>query len=227
MTTTRRRTTSYQPISALNDFLFCERRCALHRNEQVWVENRHTLEGTDGHQRVHADPTREELGSAGRLVRGMWLKTTRLRLVGVADLVEFRTAEGDLSPVVYPVEFKRGRRRRWDNDDVQLCAQALCLEEMLQAVIPAGAIFHLKSRRRREVAFDNRLRSLTEMTAARLHELVASGATPPPVLKTRCRGCSVRDLCMPELLSRPRSFTSYQNTLYHPLSDSSDAPIAP
>ena len=104
---------------------------------------------------------------------------------------------------------------------------SLCLEEMLQAVIPAGAIFHLKSRRRREVAFDNRLRSLTEMTAARLHELVASGATPPPVLKPRCRGCSVRDLCMPELLSRPRSFTSYQNTLYHPVSDPCDSPIAP
>src|SRR5262245_29725586 len=120
-----------QPIRALNDLLFCPRRCALHRLEQIWVENQYTLEGSLAHRRVHSDPSREELGATGRVVRGLWLRSNRLRLVGVADLVELR-------PEPYPVEYKRGRRRRWDNDEVQLCAQALCLEEMLGTSVPRG-----------------------------------------------------------------------------------------
>ena len=94
-------------------------------------------------------------------------------------------------PVPYPIEYKRGPRRRWDNDDVQLCAQALCLEEMLGVAVPAGAIFHFKSRRRREIALDAKLRALTEQTIARLHELLAGDTMPAPINKPRCRGCSV------------------------------------
>jgi CRISPR-associated exonuclease Cas4 len=116
--------------------------------------------------------------------------------------------------VPYPVEYKRGRRRRWDNDDVQLCAQALCLEEMLGVVVPAGAIFHVESKRRREVVFDERLRQKTEDAARRLHELVTSGTTPPPVLKPRCRGCSLHDLCMPELLGQTRRVRDYHGRLF-------------
>src|SRR5579885_3141566 len=138
----------YPPLSALNDLLFCPRRCALHRSEGLWVENRHTVEGSHAHRVVHASPARASGEGAYRSVRGLWLRSDRLRLVGVADLVEFR-------PQPYPVEYKRGKRRRWDNDEVQLCAQALCLEEMLGASVPAGAVFHVRSGRRHEVNFDD------------------------------------------------------------------------
>jgi CRISPR-associated exonuclease Cas4 len=182
----------FQPIRALNDLLFCPRRCALHRIEGVWRDNQHTVEGTHAHRRVHADPSRVEGDDDYRVVRGLWLRSDRLRLVGVADAVEFR-------PQPYPVEYKRGKRRRWDNDDAQLCAQALCLEEMLGVAIPAGAIFHVRSQRRREVVFDAALRRKTEDAVTRLHALLAAGQTPAPVLHPKCKQCSLHDLCLPEL----------------------------
>ena len=120
----------------------------------------------------------------------------------------------DTVEVPFPVEYKRGKRRRWDNDEVQLCAQALCLEEMLGVPVPAGAIFHIKSKRRREVVFTDTLRKTTEETARRVHELVASGVTPPPVLMARCRGCSLHDLCMPELFSQRGKIARYENALW-------------
>ena len=203
----------YQPLRALNDLLYCDRRCALHRVEQVWVENLFTLEGTAAHGRAHAQKPLEELAGDGRVVRGMWLKCERLGLVGKADVVEFHPAPGG-GEVPYPIEYKRGRRRKWDNDDVQLCAQALCLEEMLGVAVPAGAIFHVKSKRRREVVFDESLRRKTEETARRLHELFASGVTPPAVLKPQCRGCSLHELCLPELLSTRDRATRYARRLY-------------
>jgi CRISPR-associated exonuclease Cas4 len=196
-----------QPIRSLNDLLFCPRRCALHRIEQVWMENAHTLEGTLGHQKVHSEPTQEQLGATGRIVRGLWVRSNRLRLIGVADLVEFR-------PEPYPVEYKRGRRRKWDNDDVQLCAQALCLEEMLATAVPRGAIFHVRSKRRREVEFDADLRRLTEDTVARLHELIQAGVVPPPVLHPKCRQCSLHDVCMPELISARRTYDQAATQLF-------------
>ena len=169
----------YPPLSALNDLLFCERRCALHRVEQVWVDNAFIVQGVLGHKKVHG-PARDEAASGGRVARNLDLVSHRLRLVGKADCVEFR-------PEPFPVEYKRGRRRKWDNDDVQLCAQALCLEEMLGVPVLAGAIFHLTSKRRREVPFDDRLRQLTEAAVARLHELLAR-ETPPPI---SCRAAAV------------------------------------
>src|SRR5437899_2992548 len=101
----------FLPLSALNDLLFCARRCALHR-----------VEGTQAHQRVHTAKASDHEESPFRVERGLWLRSTRLKLVGVADLVEFR-------PEPFPIEYKRGKRRKWDNDEVQLCAQAMCLEE--------------------------------------------------------------------------------------------------
>ncbi len=213
----------YLPISALNDLLFCERRCAMHRVEQVWVENRFTLEGTAAHRKVHGEPSSEELGG-DRRTRGLRLRSERLRLAGIADLVEFHGAGGRQTP--YPVEYKRGRRRRWDNDDVQLCAQALCLEEMLNVKVPAGAVFHLKSRRRREILFDGALRVRTETAARRLHELFESGETPPPVVKARCRGCSLFDLCMPQMLAERKRAAGYQRGLFAALPDDASGPSA-
>jgi CRISPR-associated exonuclease Cas4 len=199
------------PIAALNDLLFCERRCALHRIEQVWVDNVHTVEGTHGHKRADLDIERSAHGV--RSVRAILLQSRRLGLVGKADVVEFHRRP-DGAEIPFPVEYKRGKRRRWDNDEVQLCAQALCLEEMLGTTIPAGAIFHIKSKRRREIRFTPELRDKTEETARRLHELVAAGVTPPPVLMARCRGCSLHDLCLPELFTQAEKFSRYSQTLW-------------
>jgi len=202
----------YLPISALNDLLFCERRCAMHRIEQVWIDNVHTVEGTHVHRR--ADDHDEHSASRGvRTARGVLLRCQRLRLTGKADIVEFHPVPGG-GEVPFPVEYKRGKRRRWDNNEVQLCAQALCLEEMLGMAVPAGAIFHVKSKRRREIEFTAKLRAETEMAGTRLHELIASGITPPPVLKPRCRGCSLHDVCMPELFSQPAAITRYDRRLW-------------
>jgi CRISPR-associated exonuclease Cas4 len=178
----------------------------------VWVENVFTLEGTAAHARAHRQPTAEELGAVGRVVRGMWLKSERLGLVGVADVVEFRPGAGGEVP--FPIEYKRGKRWKWDNDDVQLCAQALCLEEMLGVDVPAGAVYHVKSHRRREVAFDRPLREKTEAAVRRLHELVQSGVTPAAVKTPQCRGCSLQELCLPELLSAPAKAARYAARLY-------------
>jgi CRISPR-associated exonuclease Cas4 len=197
----------YPPIRALNDLLFCERRCALHRIEEVWCDNAHTVLGTAGHARAHRSPSRRERDAGGQEERNLWLLSHRLRIVGKADVVEFR-------PEPFPIEYKKGRRRRWDNDDVQLCAQALCLEEMRGAPVPAGAIYHLASRRRREVVFDTALRRRTEEAVRRLHELLAAAVTPPPILKPRCRGCSLRPLCMPEVLQQRQSVEAYCRRLY-------------
>jgi len=234
----------YPPLSALNHLLYCERRCALLRIENVWVENAHTLSGTLSHQR--ADKPVDWKCENGREVHGMWLKSDRLRLVGKADVVEFQSVtstgeRGGVSPPVvlavakiehtggltpprspeenqhevpFPVEYKRGKRRKWDNDDVQLCAQALCLEEMLGVPVPRGAIFHIKSKRRREVIFTDKLRKKTEAAAARLHELMASGVTPAAVLKPQCEGCSLREVCLPELADQTARVERYCRELF-------------
>lgn len=196
----------YPPLSALNDLLFCPRRCFLHRVEGVWVENAHTLTGSRDHQRVHA--TKDSDTAAGRNARGLRLVSHTLRVQGVADLVEW--AGG----VPFPVEYKRGKRRKWDNDEAQLCAQAICLEEMLGVVIPAGAIFHVKTKRRREVPFTPALRDHTRRAAARLHELLAQTVAPPPVLHPKCKQCSLHAVCLPELLSHPAAYARAADSLF-------------
>jgi CRISPR-associated exonuclease Cas4 len=201
------RSDDFLPLSALNDLLFCERRSALHRVEGVWTDNVHTIEGTQAHERVHAGKTSDHDESPFRVERALWLRSTRLKIVGVADLVEFH-------PQPFPIEYKRGKRRKWDNDEVQLCAQALCLEEMLNVPVPAGAIFHIKSKRRREIVFDAALRRKTEEAARRLHEIVASREVPPPVLHPKCKECSLHDVCMPELLVNAPAYQRAATSLF-------------
>jgi CRISPR-associated exonuclease Cas4 len=201
----------YPPLSALNDLLYCERRCALHRIENVWVDNAHTVSGTFAHQRADR-PVDWKCGD-GREVHGIWLKSDRLRLVGKADVVEFHPQPGG-PEVPFPVEYKRGKRRKWDNDDVQLCAQALCLEEMLGVAVPCGAIFHIKTKRRREIPFTLALRGKTELAARRLHELIAAGVTPSPVVKPQCQGCSLAELCLPKVLERSDVVRAYVRSLW-------------
>jgi CRISPR-associated exonuclease Cas4 len=198
-------------ISALNEFLFCPRRAALKFVEGVRDENAYTLEGSLLHDRTDTPGVEERPGV--RIVRALPLFSRRLGLVGKADVVEFhRQPDGSERP--YPVEYKRGRRRQWDNDDVQLCAQGLCLQEMLGLSVPEGAVFHAASKRRREVAFDQALRSLTEQTIGQVRELIISGRVPPAVLMPKCDGCSLRETCMPEVTQHPDRAATFARDVF-------------
>lgn len=179
------------PISALNHFAFCPRRCALIHTEGVWSDNAHTVQGTIAHE--HADSVGYETAKGTTALRGLVLFSHRHGLSGRADIVE-------VSGGVYaPVEYKKGKRRHFDNDDVQLCAQGLCLEEMFACRVPRGFVFHAASKRRREVEFNELLRSETLRIVGVVRALLASTRVPPARLLPRCDGCSLRGVCLPEL----------------------------
>jgi CRISPR-associated exonuclease Cas4 len=198
------------PLSALQHLLFCERQCALIHLEQIWVENPLTVEGRHLHERV--DARHGESRGDLHVARGIPLRSFRLGLSGKTDLVEFhRLSAGEAGALLsghpgswrpFPVEYKRGKPKTHRADEVQLCAQALCLEEMLGAEVPAGALFYGQTRRRQEIPFDSLLRELTEATAARLHGLISSGITPPPVREPKCDRCSLLEVCMPAAPAR-------------------------
>jgi CRISPR-associated exonuclease Cas4 len=181
-------------LSLLNDYLYCERRAALKTVEGVRSTNAHTAKGEIVHE--HADLPGYEVAKGVTLLRALPVWSDMLGLNGKCDIVEQR-ADGTL----FPVEYKSGKRRQWDNDDVQLCAQALCLEEMLGAVIPGGAVFHADSKRRREVAFTAELRALTHQTICSLHALASGNTVPPAVFKPACEHCSLFDICLPRATS--------------------------
>ncbi len=202
------------PVSALQHLAFCERQCALIHVEGQWEQNRLTVEGKHLHERAH-EPDVEMRGDV-RLCRGLNLHCLRLGLVGKADLVEFHhlPTDAEIEPRTgppgvaleglpgrwqpYPVEYKRGRPKPDRCDEVQLCAQALCLEEMLHAPVPIGALWYGQPRRRQEVALDVPLRDETERLAARLREMLTAGETPPAQYAKKCRSCSLLDVCMPQ-----------------------------
>jgi CRISPR-associated exonuclease Cas4 len=194
------------PISALQHLLFCERQCALIHLEQLWDENRLTVEGKHLHDRAHEreDESRGDV----RIARGLRLRSLRLGLTGMADVVEFRRGPDDAWEP-FPVEYKRGKPKFDHCDAVQLCAQALCLEEMLTVSVPTGALFYGAVRRREDVAFDDALRAHTAQAAARLHALITSGQTPPPAYGPKCKQCSLLNLCMPESMQRGKSVARY------------------
>jgi CRISPR-associated exonuclease Cas4 len=178
-------------ISALNQFVFCPRRCALMHVEGIWSDNEHTIIGTLLHDR--SDEPGYETDGEVTVLRAVPLYSERYGLSGRADIVELRAG------VPVPVEYKKGKRRKFDNDDIQLCAQALCLEEMFACEVAFGYIYHAASKRRREVLFDWRLRDETLRTMTAVREMLRSGAVPAAELKPRCDGCSLRGTCLPEL----------------------------
>ena len=181
-------------ISALEHYSYCPRQCALIHVEQVFDENLYTLRGRRVHERV--DEPDSALEDGVRVERGLPLFSEPLGLIGKADVVEFR-ADG----IPYPVEYKSGPRRRKRHDDIQLCAQAMCLEEMLGMDVPRGSIYQHSSRRRREVIFDAGLRALTEETILEVRRLLIESHVPPPVADVRCKKCSLFDACMPFALT--------------------------
>jgi len=187
----------FLPLSGLQHLLFCERQCALIHVEQIWAENALTTQGQLLHERVDLPALEQRPGV--RIERAVPLRSEQLRLIGKADVVEFHATPNQEQWQPFPVEYKRGRRRRWLHDEVQVCAQAICLEEMVGVPVPRGALYYAASRRRREVAMDLTLRTETIDAAARYHELVATHHTPPAVLLPKCGNCSLHDLCLPEL----------------------------
>ena len=193
-------------ISALQHYAFCPRQCALIHIEQTWTESGRTAEGRIMHERVHED-SRESRGDV-RIEYGVSLRSLRLGLIGKADVVEFhRRPDGVWRP--FPVEYKRGKPKADDCDKVQLCAQAICLEEMLSVTIPEGALFYGQTRHRLDVVFDEALRRETEETARRAHELIDSGITPKPVYAKRCESCSLVAECLPKAIQKRRSVKTY------------------
>ena len=190
------------PLSALQHYLFCPRQCALIYLEQQWEENQYTAEGRVLHERTDRPGTEKRKGV--RTVTAMPLQSTALGIHGVADVVEFHKHGKTETP--YPVEYKRGKPKAHHADEVQLCAQALCLEEMLNVAVDDGALFYGKTRRRTVVQIDTDLRQLTCKVITQTTALLASNTTPPPLEnRTPCRLCSLEDVCQPDLIARHRS----------------------
>jgi CRISPR-associated exonuclease Cas4 len=179
------------PLSLLNDFLYCPRRAALKVVEGWRSANQHTARGDIAHE--HADLRGYEVVQGVKLLRALPVFSDRLGLSGKCDIVEQRPDQS-----LFPVEFKVGKRRQWENDDAQLCAQALCLEEMFHTAIPRGAVFHADSKRRREIEFTAALRALTEKTIAELHALLDSTAIPHAEFREACEECSLYEICLPK-----------------------------
>ena len=172
------------PVSALQHYLFCPRQCALIHVERMWAEDGATAEGRLMHQRV--DGGRADRRSGVRTVRGLVLRSFAHGLSGKADAVEFH----GITP--YPVEYKRGHPKSHRADEVQLCAQGLCLEEMFSSPVPQGALFYGQTRKRLIVPFDAELRALTASVASACQAMIAKGRTPAPHESPACRRCSTR-----------------------------------
>jgi len=186
------------PLSLLNDYLYCPRRAALKIIEGWRAENMHTVRGDIVHE--HADLPGYEVAKNVTLLRALPVFSDRLGLSGKCDVIE-RHADGTLTPV----EYKKGKRRQFTNDDAQLCAQALCLEEMFGMPIQHGAVFHAESKRRRDVLFTPELRSLTELAIGELHRLADAEQAPPAQFKPACEECSLFKICLPRVTSQPAS----------------------
>ncbi|MEX1244300.1 MAG: CRISPR-associated protein Cas4 [Thermoanaerobaculia bacterium] len=194
------------PLSALQHVVFCERQAALIHLEGLWEDNPLTLEGSHLHEA--ADSGLREVRGSLRIARGLPLRSQRLGLSGIADVVEFRRTddpavgaklpqtEGLWAP--YPIEYKRGRPKPYRADEVQLCAQGTCLEEMLGVPIRRGALFYGKTRRRKEIELDAELRGMTEVAARRIREIIDSRRTPLAHREPKCQRCSLLELCKPD-----------------------------
>ena len=191
------------PLSALQHWLYCPRQCALIHNEQVWAENRFTAEGQLLHKKANEGP--DEHRAAGSILRHLNVSSETLGITGICDIVE-KSRDGRYTPV----EYKRGKPKAHRADEVQVCAQALCLEEMFQTQIPTALIFYGTTRRRTEVPLDDGLRALTLSTIAAVREMKATGLTPSADYDSRrCDACSLIDLCQPRALRLKRGAASW------------------
>ena len=182
------------PLSALQHWCYCPRQCGLIYLEGEFADNVHTARGQAVHHLV--DTPGYEMLAGVRVERSLPLWSEQFGLIGKADLVEFHP-----DGLIFPVEFKHGRRRQKRHDDVQLAGQAMCLEEMLGRPVNHGAIYHASSRRRREVAITPELRAKVVETAEAIRAMLESGTLPPPANDARCRECSLNEICEPAALA--------------------------
>lgn len=196
-------------ISALQHWAYCPRQCALIHQEQSFVDNLHTSRGQAVHHLV--DQPGEAIKAGVKIERSLPLWSERLGLIGKADLVEIHP-----DGTILPVEYKHGRKRQAHHDDLQLAAQALCLEDMFDRSVPRGAIYHATSHRRREVAIDNHLRAAVADTLIAIRAMLASNRLPPPVNDRRCRECSLSVLCQPKLIGEQQHFNRALSGLFDP-----------
>lgn len=196
----------YIMLSALQHYQFCPRQCALIHIEQQWAENRFTAEGKVLHER--ADSNKSEWQGEVRIVRSLPLCSRHYGLSGQADVVEFH---GD--GAVYPVEYKRGRPKQDRCDEVQLCAQALCLEEMLSLQIDKGALYYGQKRRRKEVVVNDDLRRLTAEIIDKTRHLLRGGVTPAAAYDKKCDSCSLSAICLPKSCAGRRSVRRYLSSM--------------
>ncbi len=202
-------------LSALQHFVYCPRQCALIHLEQIWTENGYTAEGREMHERV--DDGKTSYRSGVRVTRSELLRSAILGVSGVADVVEWHKQNNHEEP--FPVEYKRGKPKQHDADKIQLCAQAICLEEMLSLHIPSGALFYGQTKRRLDVDFDNALREKTLLAAEGVHDLFRNGITPPPDPGPKCKLCSLQEECLPDLIVKGGSATTYLKKLVQTLSE--------
>lgn len=199
------------PISALQHFIFCPRQCALIHLEQAWAENQHTAEGVIFHKAAHSG--KSKIRGSVRTTTDLQIKSVRLGLTGRSDAVEFE-GDGD-DRVPYLVEYKKGNKKNHlEADSIQLCAEALCMEEMLGCAIKAGALYYGEARHRVEVVFDEKLRSKTEKTVDSVRELFKNGVTPPPLALPHCAQCSLNEFCMPNVTARGDESSRYLQSLW-------------
>lgn len=195
-------------LSALNQYAYCPRRCGLIYLEGEFAQNIHTARGNAEHERV--DQAAHLAGHDGaRIEYALPVWSERWGLIGKCDVVEFLPDD-----TLYPVEYKHGPKRQHQNDDLQLAGQAMCLEEMFGRTIPKGAIYHATSRRRREVAITETLRSTVAATADAIRRMLSSGRIPPPVNDRRCDQCSLRTICAPEILATAGRRQAALDSLY-------------
>lgn len=199
------------PISALQHWSYCPRQCGLIHLEQAFEENVHTLRGQAVHSRVDAPGYEARAGV--RVERALPLSSERLGLVGKADVVEF---EHDGTP--YPIEYKHGHitKAKHGHDALQLAAQALCLEEMTGRAVPEGALFYASSKRRHVIPIDAALRTAVEHAVQAIRAMLGSGQLPPPVNDSRCRACSLIDICQPHALSAKAKQAALRSALFEP-----------
>ena len=186
--------TDYIPIAAVNQYAYCPHRCWRMFCAGEFTDNQYTIEGTGLHDRVHTvgEGHREETWQ----VRAIWLKSERYKLIGKSDLIE--STDGQ----IYPVEYKRGRRGEWDNDELQVCAQALCLEEMSGKTINQGYIYYAHSHQRQPVEMTLALRESTLATIQAVTTLLNTGLVPSAVYSKRCSGCSLYTQCLPQAVDK-------------------------
>lgn len=205
-------------LSGIQHFAFCPRQWALIHIEQQWAENVKTIEGQHLHERVD-DPFYKDSSNELIVWRSLNLISYKLGLTGRADVVEFKRSDtgiklpgkaGNWTP--YPVEYKRGKPKPDERDEVQLCAQAICMEEMFGAEIPEGALYYGEIRRRTVVQISLDLRAKVENYANEMHRLFEHGITPGPVYKPHCKSCSLVEICLPKQMRDIKSANNYLNT---------------